>query len=116
MVEVGAVPVAGHVVERGVALVAEHAAGHAAGLAAGLAAGGPGAEHVGGLAAEFAVGVVVAAGAVPGAERDDVLVAAGLAAGLADELAVELAVELAAEQLAELVLVGAVYCSSFLVG
>lgn len=91
-------PVAGHAAESVVALVAEHAAG--------LADGGPGAEHVVGLAAEFAVGVVVAVGAVPAAERDDVLVAG---------LAVELAVELAAEQLAELLLVGDVCCSSFLV-
>lgn len=93
MVEADAVPVAGHAAELA---VAEHAAG--------LADGGPGAEHVVGLVAEFAVGVVVAAGAVPAAGRDDVLVAAGLA------------VELAVGQLAELLPVGAVCCSSFLVG
>lgn len=89
MVEADAVPVAGHAAELA---VAEHAAG--------LADGEPGAEHVVGLVAEFAVGVVVvAAGAVPAAGRDDVLVAAGLAV-----------------ELAELLPVGAVCCSSFLVG
>lgn len=93
MVEAGVVPVAGHAAELAVAPVAEHAAGLAE-----PADGGPGAEHVVGHAAEFAVGGVVAA------EQDDVLVAAGLA------------VELAAEQLADLVPVGAVCCSSFLVG
>lgn len=102
MKEAGAVPVA----ELAVAPVAEHAAG----LAAGFADGGPGAEHVVALAAEFVVGVVVvvAAGAVPAAEQDDVLVAAGLAVELADGLA--------AGQLAELEPVGVVCCSSFLVG
>lgn len=98
MVEADDVPVAGHAAELAVAPVAEHAAG----LAAGFADGEPGAEFdvvvvVGGV-------VVVADGSVAAAERDDVLVAAGLA------------VELAVEQLAELVLVGAVCCSSFLVG
>lgn len=78
-------PVAGHAAELAVGPVAEHAA-----------------ELVDGLAAEIAVGVVAAA-AVPGAEQDGVLVAAGLA------------VELAVEQLAELVPVCAVCCSSFLV-
>lgn len=97
MVEADDVPVAGHAAELAVAPVAEHAAG----LAAGFADGEPGAEF------DVVVGggvVVVADGSVAAAERDDVLVAAGLA------------VELAVEQLAELVLVGAVCCSSFLVG
>lgn len=94
MVEAGDVPVAGRAAELAAAPVAEHAAG--------LADGGPGAEHAVALAAEFAVGVVVAAGAVPAAEHD-VLVAAGLAVELADGLA-------------ELVSAGDVCCNSFLVG
>lgn len=104
MIEAGAVPVAEHAAELAVAPVAEHAAG----LAAGLADDGPAAEHVVALAAGFVVVVVVAAGAVPAAEQDDVLVAAGLAVELADGLA--------AGQLAELEPVGAVCCRSFLVG